>query len=367
MQLPQNPYINTHSLARLFDNMSESYKIFWFKAIVEHVSKGKSEISFDALINTMIKNAWYMVTEFKLNLGPSDTLEKTVKHVYEISGLKSSEKDDVIIAYLENSEDKELKEFKRVLTLNVPYRLQAPFMLGITSNIWRNTTAATQYINMQPDLIYKFSDGKGLDKFVLVNVEWHDYMKSNLGILEGWIDYNLIMYLQRRNPSVPGIASKIYPPQERKLDAAKAYWKAVITAVPVQNIYSGDLMTVKDISIDHFVPWSYVAHDELWNLVPTTKSLNSSKSNRLPKWDLYFPRLCNIEYEAYKLVQEYDHMKDLHRVVTKCMKEHVNDEEVRYRLYREGQTKEHFGNQLKEILLPAYESARNLGFGEWTV
>jgi len=60
-------------------------------------------------------------------------------------------------------------------------------------------------------------------------------------------------------------------------------------------------------------------------------------------------------------------MKDLHRIVTKCMKEHVNDEEVRYRLYRKGQSKEHFGNQLKEIVLPAYESARNLGFGEWTV
>ncbi|MBE5919975.1 MAG: hypothetical protein E7272_09045 [Pseudobutyrivibrio ruminis] len=27
---------------------------------------------------------------------------------------------------------------------------------------------------------------------------------------------------------------------------------------------------VKDISIDHFVPWSYVAHDEMWNLNPTT-------------------------------------------------------------------------------------------------
>jgi len=161
--------------------------------------------------------------------------------------------------------------------------LQAPFLPEITGRIWRNTTAAAQYINAQPDMIYTFSDGKGLDRTILVTEEWHDYMKSNLGILQGWTDYNLIMYLQRRNPSVPGIASKIYPPQERKLEAVKAYWKAVITAVPVQNIYSGELMTVKDISIDHFVPWSYVAHDELWNLVPTTKSLNSSKSNRLPK------------------------------------------------------------------------------------
>ena len=45
------------------------------------------------------------------------------------------------------------------------------------------------------------------------------------------------------------------------------------------------------ISVDHFVPWQYVAHDELWNLHPTTKSINSSKSNNLPVWDRYFSQL----------------------------------------------------------------------------
>ena len=34
-------------------------------------------------------------------------------------------------------------------------------------------------------------------------------------------------------------------------------------------------------SIDHVIPWSYIYHDDLWNLVYTHKSCNSSKSNRL--------------------------------------------------------------------------------------
>ena len=68
--LPSSSQLNTRSLARIFDNKSESYKLFWFKAILEHVLKGESEIYFDALVNTMLKNAWYMVSEFKLNLGP---------------------------------------------------------------------------------------------------------------------------------------------------------------------------------------------------------------------------------------------------------------------------------------------------------
>lgn len=86
--------------------MSESYKMFWFKAIVEHVSKGETELSFDVLINSMIKNAWYMVTEYRLNLGPSDTLEKTVKHIQEISNIKSAAKDSELFSFIGNCKDK---------------------------------------------------------------------------------------------------------------------------------------------------------------------------------------------------------------------------------------------------------------------
>lgn len=40
----------------------------------------------------MVADAWYMVTEFRLNLGPSDTLEALVKYIYQVSGLKTNEK-----------------------------------------------------------------------------------------------------------------------------------------------------------------------------------------------------------------------------------------------------------------------------------
>ena len=46
-------------------------------------------------------------------------------------------------------------------------------------------------------------------------------------------------------------------------------------------------------------------------------------------------------------------------------KRYLNSEDIRYRLYRPGQSEETFRNQLEEILLPVYESARNMGFREW--
>ena len=100
MQLPYSETIDIIYLARLFDKKSESYKLFWFLAIVDKVSDGKSYLTYDELINWMVADAWYMVTEFRLNLGPSDTLEALVKYIYQVSGLKTNEKKDGILSFL---------------------------------------------------------------------------------------------------------------------------------------------------------------------------------------------------------------------------------------------------------------------------
>jgi len=75
MIFPQHEHVNTVYLQRLFDNMSECYKLFWFQAICEAAFEGEESVTFDRLLNRMIANAWYMVSEYKLNLGPADTLE----------------------------------------------------------------------------------------------------------------------------------------------------------------------------------------------------------------------------------------------------------------------------------------------------
>lgn len=362
MQIPQSEKVNTQSLARLFDNKSESYKLFWFKAILHEVARGRREIPFRELIQRMIVDAWYMVSEYKLNLGPADTLEKTVLYIAGQEPFRPTEKEEVLLNYLRSTEDKQVREYMRTLSLNVPYRLQAPLMPNPGQKIWYKTAAITDYINTQTGVMYTIYRDGALDSRIVITQPWMEYLQSNLGILLGWTDYNLIMYLQRRNPAVPGIASKIYPPQERKLTAVTGYWKYMIRKQPVIDIYTGDLLTTRGLSIDHFVPWSYVASDELWNLVPTIRGVNSSKSNHLPNWSTYFQRLARTEYDAYLLTAQDEKASQL---FNKCARENLNSEEIRYRLYQPGQSREHFANQLEEIMLPIYDSAKNMGFREW--
>ena len=363
MLLPYSDNLNTGYLARLFDNTSECYKLFWFKAIVTAVGNGKKVLTYEELIDKMIADAWYMVTEYHLNLGPKDTLQSAIELMNAKNPeLKSSEKDTVIIDYLANSADKDINSKKRTLTYNVPYRLQAPFLSDLKGTSW-NVPAAdlASRINQGENLIYYFEAINGLSSRIVVNDDWAEYIKKNREIILGWIEYHMIRYLQKRNPSVPGIADKLYPPQERKLEKVKKYWKLVLSVEPIREIYNDQTLADGDISIDHFVPWSYVAHDEFWNLSPMTKCINSSKRNYLPNWDIYFPKLAKLEYQSYQLMWKNE---TIHKEFDKCAKEHINNEDIYQRVYGKGFSFEDFAGRLETVIRPVYNAAHDCGF-DW--
>lgn len=363
MYLPSSSKLNIPDFSHIFDNKSECYKLFWFKAIMRSVEAGQRIASFETLIDEMIADAWYMVTEYHLNLGPNDTLEKVVKRIYETTGMMSSAKREQVLLYLQTCTDKEVIGHKRTLCLNVPYRLQAPFLHDFSGGTWKcGTSELALRINAHEGLIYYFSEVRSLATTITISDDWFSYLYENRQQLCGWIDYNLIVYLQGRNPNVPGIVDKLYPPQERKLVKVGKYWRILSELSDFRDIYGDNRILPAGVSIDHFVPWSYVAHDELWNLNPTIREINSAKSNNLPEWDRYFGKLVDQEYKALKVTWEND---AAFTAFLDCQKAHVNSDEVKLFLYTEKVDKTEFGNRLEKILLPVYESAKNSGFREW--
>src|SRR5699024_8422636 len=135
-------------------------------------------------------------------------------------------------------------------------------------------------INQQKRLMYYFIFIQGLNTVIEVDPLWSSYLEKHKEILFGWTKLKLIQYLQNKNPSVPGIADKIEVPVARDIERVRKYWKLIIKLDPsLHDIYGDVDLSNEVISVDHFVPWQYVAHDELWNLHPTTRSINSCKSN----------------------------------------------------------------------------------------
>ncbi len=197
---------------------------------------------------------------------------------------------------------------------------------------------------------------------------------QNFSIIQSWVQYNKVQFLQDRNPGVPGIIYKISPENEelRKLDQARALWKATVevTGVPLKEIYTGREIPMESLSIDHFVPRSFISNDELWNLTPMGKTLNSSKNNKLPSWNEFFEPFAEYQYYLYKLVfpKETDgRSMILREKFDKCRKNNVNAIWATERLYVPGNSSTRFMNILSHNLKPIYDAAQLQGYDEWRV
>ena len=248
MQLPYSEELNIGYLSKLFENTTNCYKFFWFQAILRKMDGVRSRFTFDELINEMIADAWYMVTEYHLRLGPlgiTDNLEEVVKYIHEKYGFAPAEKREKILEFLQEVEDKRIIKYKSDLTLNVPYRLQVPFYdeINIARSMWNGSKKILiSEINRQKRLIYYFARISGLRTIIEVDEVWAEYLLKHKEILKGWTQLKLIQYLQNKNPSVPGIADKIEAPISRDIERVRKYWKLIIQIDPsLRDIY-GDIL-----------------------------------------------------------------------------------------------------------------------------
>ena len=369
MELPYSDELNIGYLGRLFDNTSNCYKFFWFMAILRKNDGKNTRFTFNELVDEMIAYAWYMVTEYNLRLGPvgvTDNLEEVVKYIYKTYHIMSSEKRDKIIKFLKETKDRKITNFKRLLILNVPYRLQVPFYdeISIDKAQWYgDKSKLTSEINTQRRLMYYFLGFNGLDTVINLDDIWATYLLKHKEILKSWTQFKLILYLQTRNPSVPGIAEKIEPPIARDIERVRNFWKLIIQIDPtIRDIYGHVELKNEIISVDHFVPWQYVAHDELWNLHPTTKTINSSKNNSLPDWNTYFEPFVDIEYKAYQIKQQNE---DIRKVFTNVAKYHLNNPDIYNQFCCDKHNRDSFKTMLRKVIKPVYDSAKMQGFREW--
>lgn len=170
-------------------------------------------------------------------------------------------------------------------------------------------------LNQQRRLLYYYSAYMQYDTEIMLEDDWFKYLSENREILEGWVQYNLIEYLQRRNPTIPGIPNKIMPPQKRNLKQAKVFWKAVTSRTEIKDCYTGKILNQEGfesfgkLEIDHFIPWAFIASDEIWNLTPTFKKVNLDKSNNLPDLNVDLKLMAHQHHVAIGLAEENKQIK----------------------------------------------------------
>ena len=115
----------------------------------------------------------------------------------------------------------------------------------------------------------------------------------------------MTLFLQSRNPNVPDIPNKLQRPENRgSLSKHKVdFWDIVIKELGhVECIYTGKELIKGSYAVEHFIPFQFVAHDLMWNLIPADPSFNSSKGAKLPQMDRYFDDFYRLQKEAVNIV-----------------------------------------------------------------
>jgi len=140
---------------------------------------------------------------------------------------------------------------------------------------------------------------------ITVNPAWVTYLKNNAGILKAFCYWHLAVYLQSKNPNVPDIPNKLIKiPIRKSLTEQRKFWDIVIGELGgVDCIYTNTRLTIGRYAVEHFIPYAFVSHDHIWNLIPADPSFNSSKSDKLPVLDKYFDPFFHLQQQAVAIIQ----------------------------------------------------------------
>ncbi len=367
--------LDIEGFSRMMKDPSYCYKFYWLEALIHLISEDINETTFDDVINEMICSAWYSVREFHIHLSGvqsdgqvRDGLERAILQLSELSDLPANASRVEILNAIREY-DPEIKASKEQLTNKVPYHALSGF-LGryVPSGDWGSVRRMTSYIekyNKEVSLLpYTLGTSSKLKKEVRIHESWAEMIRDNTVSILGWIQYEKVRWLQNNNPEVPGLIYKLAPMDDkmRKLNNVRKLWEAILEIGPVKDVFTGCDIVSRQYDIDHFIPWSFVMNDELWNLMPMDSSLNSSKSNKLPKWDPFFIRFADNQFMMYGLMND---MPEIRRLYEACYRDNLHSIWAGQELYRKGNSKEEFCNILQKNMQPLYDSARRQGYEIW--
>lgn len=352
MILPSDGNVDIGRLSRIYGNTVATYKFYWFVSIINLVcaNPGRRVFSFREIVAGMIAEAWYPIHYFRLSFGKSDSLGSAILKIQSVLGIPiDAEKGVVTETILANADVPEIRKVLSVFMINVPYWFLSPWIPGINKQKTVERLSR-EFFNNCPYSI--------AGKEIYINEPWVDYLVQNASMLKDFTFWNLAGFIQKRNPNVPDIPSKLVKPIQRaSLARQHRYWDRYIeSAGPVRCIYTNVEMDLHQYDLDHFIPWSFVVHDLMWNLLPADPSVNSSKSDSIPPLNRFLPPLARLQHEALKVNYEAnpsDKLLEDYLVFRCSISELVELPEDR------------FLSLFKDEFSPMAQTAANMGFAPW--
>ncbi len=356
-ELPHDSNLDINCLASIFRSRSTSYKFLLFRSILCSIKEKKETLEFSDLALRSLSYASFSINFYKLNFGLSDQISYWVKELSSITEVEHFKTEEIYkkLKYAlfesESNNSKIVKGFVSNFKKDVPYRLISPWFkkeLEGEDETKKNSLISEFSQNKSKKSLYQIIESEGELKLILY-AEWADYIEKNITFIEGWWRSEFLLYLQKNNPTVLSLATKLEPPNERNMAEAKRLYQEFFTFTKTKPIcfYSND--PLETISHDHFLPWSFLGNDPIYNFVPTTKSINSKKNNSIPHKN-YLRPFSEYQFQFYDFIR--NHVKK-----SRTLEAYLIDLQI-----DRGINKAEFSKKIISYYEPLYLTSKNQGF-----
>ena len=269
-----------------------TYKYAFFKAILDNLFNVNEnlELEFICLSDSFSKMYWNLIAKYKLpqyqNGGKVSLIEKTIYEIINDNHLL----DEIDFDSLnENMQKQYLSSTRGVISINVVGALYSDLNCNI----------------------YGFDKS---EKKIWFNKESYEFLTKYKTSLEKLNYYAWILWMENNlsiaNKEEGNLASKL--DNSTKRESLELYKNSLCGfGDRLECFYCGKPISLRGCHMDHFIPWSFVKDDQIWNLVFSCSFCNESKNNKIPSYD-YLNKLIsrnkeilNNSYEK-KLVRLYD-------------------------------------------------------------
>lgn len=287
------------AFAYLFSSKSvndTSYKFGFLKSILDNLYNVDEHLSltFDQLFSKFTEVYWNLVLKYNIRQkkpGKENRSTALERVLYEAKD-------------------------KYQLVDGIPYESLSFVMMNDINkkvkNKCKENVVGALYADLQ-ELFYSFSKA---EERITFNPQMYEFVCKHKVAIEKINYYEWARFLEKVNEddAMNHLLSKI--DESTKRNSLKYYRDILFKEFEDKCFYCNKKVTVKSVEVDHFIPWSFIKDDNLWNFVLACPACNNSKRDKLADnkfLDLLISRNQTILVESHADMKNYTADK-LHKI-----------------------------------------------------
>jgi hypothetical protein len=161
--------------------------------------------------------------------------------------------------------------------------------------------------NVNPELVHtRFGDFSiSKDHYNLFKLVG-GFISGEASVLNKWAEFT-VNANPKRCITYETITKILYehPETERNTTDSKSFYNTLQESEPITCIWSGKKIAPNELNIDHMLPFAHTKNNHLWNLLPSSKTMNSKKSDKIPSPSLLRKRKESILYYWHMLNTQF--------------------------------------------------------------